>query len=188
MIPENKLRKTRIKAELSVFDDELTAEFNPRDFIPDAPVHARKVEAKAAPIQITVTPTVKVVAPARVAVVTLARKVAPAPAVVATPARTIAAAPSVAPAAHKYGLEPSQLVLSKVEEIRASGTAKVRFFNPTSSEVSATLTTPMNPTQVWLLTLSGKRSSLIPIAKGRPISISIKPRTLMNIELVFANC
>ncbi|MGK5082996.1 hypothetical protein WDW37_06795 [Bdellovibrionota bacterium FG-1] len=56
MIPEKKIRKNRIKADLSVFDEELTAKFNPRDFIPDAPVHARVIETKAAPVPIITPP------------------------------------------------------------------------------------------------------------------------------------
>ena len=34
-------RKTRVRPELSIFDEELNVQFNPVEFLPDVPSHAR---------------------------------------------------------------------------------------------------------------------------------------------------
>ncbi|MGK5088755.1 hypothetical protein WDW86_14450 [Bdellovibrionota bacterium FG-2] len=166
-----KPRKTRIKAELSVFDDEMTAKFNPNDFIPDAPTHARVPEARLVP-----APVEARTVPAQME----ARPPIAAPVVAPTPP------PKTAPT-FECTLEPSEIVLSLVEQNKENNSAKVRFYNPTSRELCAVLRTPLPPMQAWQLTLSGKRLQPVLISKGA-LSVSVKPGSLMRVELLFANC
>ena len=157
-----KPRKNRVKAELSIFDEEMTAKFNPNDFIPDAPAHARVTEvreARTVPAPVEAIPTY----------------LAPTP------------APKAAAPAFECTLEPAEMVLSLVEQNKDNASAKVRFYNPTSRELCAVLRTPLPPNQAYLLTLSGKRLQPVLISKGA-VTIAVKPGSLLSVELLFANC
>ncbi|MGK5088465.1 hypothetical protein WDW86_12975 [Bdellovibrionota bacterium FG-2] len=169
-----KPRRTRVKAELSIFDEEMTAKFNPNDFIPDAPAHARVTETREVrpePRQETRPMAQMVPAP----VEAIPTYLAPTP------------APKAAAPVFECTLEPSEMVLSLVEQNKDNASAKVRFYNPTSKELCAVLRTPLPPNQAYLLTLSGKRLQPVLISKGA-VTVSVKPGSLLSIELLFANC
>ncbi len=177
-----KPRKTRVKAELSIFDDEMTAQFNPTDFIPDAPSHTRE------PVRVPVPSPIQV--PVQIAVQIAVQTQMPKSSEV-TVEREVKTEPKMmplsAPPTSSYSLEPPEMVLSLVEEDKSNGSAKVRFYNPTSRELSAVLRTPLPPMKAWQLNLLGKRLQPALISKGA-LTISVKPGSLMSVELVFANC
>ncbi len=166
-------RKTRVKAELSIFDEEMTAKFNPNDFIPDAPAHARVTETRE-------------VLEVRPAAPPAARRV-PAPIEAMPTFVAPTPAPKAAAPAFECTLEPAEMVLSLVEQNKDNASAKVRFYNPTSKELCAVLRTPLPPNQAYLLTLSGKRLQPVLISKGA-VTIAVKPGSLLSVELLFANC
>ncbi len=118
-------------------------------------------------------------------VTSVAVKVVPVPVPVKAP---LSVSQMSVPSAQRVTVQPAEIVLSRVEQHKESGTIKLRFHNPTLKEVSARVQTPLPPMQVWMLNLSGKRLQQLNFVKGQAFTMTVKPHALMNIEIIFANC
>ena len=160
-IQEKQTRKIKVRPDLSIFDEELTVKFNPKEFIPDTPLKSPPKEHKEykeykAPVK---------AAPSAPMIETVVEKTLP-----------------------KYTLSPSSLELSLIDENQETNSTKIRFSNPGAVEVKATIQLSGQLVEAWLLNLSGKRYQSILLSKDKmALSIPVKPRSLICLELVFAN-